>query len=224
MDGTRLRPGRGRKVVHVHNLQDLCSQYKFPPLATGHEALGEEVAGHLDGLFGRFGPPLFCKRDNGGNVNHVAVDDVLGEAMVIPINSPVDRAPYNGAIEHSQGEMKRYLKKWQDKAKTLTEMVLLTETAAHDLNHIHRRSLAGRTSCLRYFAGPRVRYGKRERSRIYHWIEELAYRISEGMGKTALDPTAWRVAAKTWMVKNNLITILRPGKVLPNLSTGLCHH
>jgi hypothetical protein len=55
--------------------------------------LGEEVAGHLDCLFGRFGPPLFCKRDNGGNVNHAAVDDVLGDAMVIPINSPVDRVP-----------------------------------------------------------------------------------------------------------------------------------
>ena len=61
------------------------------------------------GIFHRFGPPLFLKRDNGGNLNHLTVNQVLEEAMVIPINSPVITAPYNGAVEHAQGEVKTYL-------------------------------------------------------------------------------------------------------------------
>lgn len=224
MDGCRFPHRSGTETLHVHNLQDLCACYKFPPLATHDEACGEAVAGHLAHQFERFGPPLFCKRDNGGNVNHLAVDQLLEETWVIPINSPVNTASYNGGIEHSQGEFKTYLKCWQDKAKTTQELMLLTETAAHDLNHLKRRTLSGKTACQVYFAANRVKYGKRERYRIYHWIRELAIRISERLGKTVIVPAAWRVAAKNWMVKNNLITILKPEEVLPNLSPDLCHH
>lgn len=122
------------------------------------------------------------------------------------------------------GEFKMYLKCWQDKAKTTQELILLTETAAHDLNHLKRRGLSGKTACQEYFAGDRVKYGKRERYRIYHWIRDLAIRISEGLGKTVIVLAAWRVAAKSWMERNNLITILKPEEVLPNLSPDLCHH
>lgn len=103
MDGCRFRHRDAGETLHVQNVQDLCSHYKFPPLATATEPCGEEVAGHLACQFTRLGPPLFCKRDNGGNVNHLAVDALLEETLVIPINSPVYTAPYNGAIEHSQG-------------------------------------------------------------------------------------------------------------------------
>ncbi len=81
--------------LHLHNLSDLCSRYKFHPLASAAVPCGEEVAGHLDHLFSRFGAPLFCKRDNGGNLNHPAVNEVLEEAFVIPINSPPNTAQYN---------------------------------------------------------------------------------------------------------------------------------
>jgi transposase len=80
--------------LHLHNLSDLCSRYKFHPLASAAVPCGEEVAGHLDHLFSRFGAPLFCKRDNGGNLNHPAVNEVLEEAFVIPINSPPNTAQY----------------------------------------------------------------------------------------------------------------------------------
>jgi hypothetical protein len=68
------------------------------------EPCGEEIAGHLSRHFERFGPPLFIKRDNAGNLNHTSVNEVLEEHMVIPINSPYYTPSYNGAIEHSQGE------------------------------------------------------------------------------------------------------------------------
>jgi hypothetical protein len=103
MDGCRFRHRDAGETLHVHNVQDLCSRYKFPPLAAATEPCGEEVAGHLACQFTRFGPPLFCKRDNGGNVNPLAVDALLEEALVIPMNSPVATAPYNGAIELEPG-------------------------------------------------------------------------------------------------------------------------
>ena len=79
---------------------------------------GEEVAGHLSHLVSRFGPPLFCKRDNGGNLNHMVVDEVLADALVVPINNPANTAFYNGAIEHTQGEFKAYLRRWDWKTDT----------------------------------------------------------------------------------------------------------
>jgi hypothetical protein len=82
MDGLEYRG------CHIQNVQDLCSRYKFSPLTSSYEPCGEEIAGHLSRHFGRFGPPLFIKRDNAGNLNHAAVNDVLEEHMVIPINSP----------------------------------------------------------------------------------------------------------------------------------------
>ncbi len=75
-------------TAHIHHLQDLCSRYKFAPMTTEYMPCGEQVAGHLDRHLTRFGPPLFIKRDNGGNLNHRAVNDILEELMIIPINSP----------------------------------------------------------------------------------------------------------------------------------------
>lgn len=210
--------------LHLHNLSDLCSRYKFHPLASSSEACGEEVAGHLDYLFSRFDAPLFCKRDNGGNLNHLAVNQVLEKAMVIPINSPPNRAPYNGAIEHTQGEFKNYLRCWDWKADTIEAYSLLAETAAHDLNHQPRRCLKGQTACRIYFGNDRIRYNKRRRRSIYNWILDLATEISSRAGKTKITSVAWRVAAKQWLVKNGMIKIQKAGKVLPDFSSILYHN
>jgi hypothetical protein len=66
----------------------------------------EEISGYLTATFNRFGAPLFVKRDNGSNLNHTAVNDVLIEYFVMPVNSPVQYPPYNGAIEEAQTELK----------------------------------------------------------------------------------------------------------------------
>ena len=214
----------GSGTLHLHNLSDLCSRYKFHPLASAAMPCGEEVAGHLDHLFSRFGAPLFCKRDNGGNLNHLAVNEVLEQALVIPINSPPNTARYNGAIEHTQGEFKDYLRCWEWKANTIDEFGLLAETAAHELNHRPRRCLKGQTACRAYFGNNRMRYSKVQRKSIYNWIHDLAAEISIRTGKKAISPVAWRLAAKQWLVKNGLIRIQRAGKVLPDFSRKLCHN
>ena len=174
--------------LHLHNLTDLHSRYRLPPLASHGLPCGEEVAGHLQYLFDRFDPPLFCKRDNGGNLNHLAVNQVLEEALVIPVNSPPYRAPYNGGIEHSQGEFKSYLSRWSWKAGSVDKMALLSETAAHDVNHQPRRCLGGKTACRAYFGGPRMRYPRRKRAAVYGWIHDLAGELSTQAGKSVSTP------------------------------------
>jgi hypothetical protein len=224
MDDCRKTTAAVDSTLHLHNLSDLCSRYKLPPLAASHLPCGEEVAGHLEHLFERFGPPLFCKRDNGGNLNHLAVNQVLEQALVIPMNSPPYTAQYNGAIEHTQGEFKDHLGHWQWKANTVDKLSLLAETAAHDLNHKPRRSLQGQTACHAYFGDRRLRYSKRQRKSVYRWIRDLAAEISIRAGKSAITSVAWRVAAKQWLVKNALIKIEMAGKVLPYFPQKLCHN
>lgn len=194
---------------HVQNLQDLCSRYKFAPMTTDYMPCGEEIAGHLDRHLTRFGPPLFIKRDNGGNLNHRAVNELLEKLMVIPINSPCYTAQYNGAIEHSQGELKTWIGRWKTAAKTIRELALLVENAAHALNHRPRRSLSGTNACRAYFVSERFKYTKRERKQAYDWIMDLAIDLSVKIGKSAIDPAAWRISARKWMEKHRLIIIDR---------------
>ena len=54
----------------------------------------------------RYGAPLVLKRDNEGNVNHTAINDVLAESFVLPLNTPGDYAPYNGAMDGVDIEQK----------------------------------------------------------------------------------------------------------------------
>ncbi len=224
LDGTEYNAGFAPDNQHVQTLQDLCSRYKFPAMASGQMPCGEEVAGHLDRHFSNFGPPLFLKRDNAGNLNHPTVNQVLEEAMVIPINSPVYTAAYNGSVEHAQGEVKIYLGRWDFKATSAGEFALLTETACHDLNHHPRRCMDDRNSCQVYFGKKRIRYSKRRRRAVYDWIRDLAIDISQRAGLNEISLLAWRVAAKKWLEKNKLITILKPGKVLPIFPSDFCHN
>ena len=78
--------------LHLHQVQDLASRYKFTPLV-GEQVLGETVALHLEQLFEQHGPPLVLKRDNGSNLNHQAVEEVLRRYLVIPLNSPPHYPP-----------------------------------------------------------------------------------------------------------------------------------
>ncbi|WP_319521646.1 hypothetical protein [uncultured Desulfosarcina sp.] len=182
--------------LHLHNLTDLCSRYKLPPIASGSLPCGEEVAGHLAYLFDRFGPPLFCKRDNGSNLNHTTVNEALENAWVIPINNPPKTPSYNGAIERTQREFKEFLKRWQWKATTLESSFLLSETAAHELNHTQRRCLGNHTACGTYFGGDRIRYSRRERRSIFRCIRELAAKIADRAGRPRITNVEWRIAAR----------------------------
>jgi len=208
--------------IHLHNTQDLGSRYKFLPLV-GEDMIGEEIAGYLSEKFFRFGPPLFLKRDNGSNVNHLAVNGVLSEFFVLPLSSPISYASYNGAIEESQRELKGCLRE-----KLISEIpcshnpiALYAEVASHDLNHRRRPCLQGKTSCQVFFSlGERPVFSKLERREIYDILMERVERILASMnqfGKSARE-AAWRIAVEFWLQSRGFIKVHIPKKVSPNFT------
>lgn len=208
------RDATGAKV-YLNHMQDLASRYKFSPM-TGDLPCGEEIAGYLAATFDRFGAPLFLKRDNGGNLNHVAVNNVLSDFFVIPINSPVHYPPYNGAIEEAQTELKNGLTtKLAHKPNCPREhMEVYAATVEHDLNHQPRPCLSGSNACHVYFTGKRT-FTKWERRDAYEWVTNVQCDMlssREGVQPQA----AWRIAVEAWLRMKGLITVTINGKVLPH--------
>jgi len=222
MDVTEDDLGMAGKI-YLQNTQDLGSRYKFPPLS-GECPVGEEVAGYLSEKFCRFGPPLFLKRDNGGNLNHGAVNGVLAEFFVLPLNSPAYYAPYNGAIEESQRELKAcLLEKLIPDFPGLENhsIAVYAEVAAHDLNHRLRPCLHGKTSCQVFFSlGERPVFSRLERREIYDILLERVERILVSMNqfdKSARE-AAWRIAVEFWLQSKGFIKLHIPQKVSPNFT------
>jgi hypothetical protein len=226
MDGTEYDLGMAGKI-HLHNTQDLGSRYKFPPLA-GECPAGEEVAGYLSEKFFRFGPPLLLKRDNAGNLNHGVVNGVLSEFFVLPLNSPTYYAPYNGAIEESQRELKACLREKLIPGIPCSPdpIAIYAEVAAHDLNHRLRPCLQGKTSCQAFFSsGEKPVFSKLERREIYDILLERVERILGSMnewGKAARE-SAWRIAVESWLQSRGFIKVHIPKKCHPILPPFFAH-
>jgi hypothetical protein len=220
MDGTEYAVGLAGKV-YLCNMQDLGSRYKFLPLA-GEYPVGEEIAGYLNEKFDRYGAPLVLKRDNEGNMNHAAVNGVLEEFFIMPLNSPEYYAPYNGAIEESQREVKRCLR---DKlALGLPDcsdhLSAYAEAAVNDLNHRHRPCLNGRTSCQVFFeSANRPAFTKRQRREIYDSIIGKRDRILSAMKQSgqAIRELAWRIALESWLRSKGFIKVYINQKCHPIL-------
>lgn len=200
--------------VYLNHMQDLASRYKFNPM-TGDVPCGEEISGYLAATFDRFGPPLFLKRDNGGNLNHAAVNAVLKEYYVLPLNSPVHYPPYNGAIEEAQTELKNGLAaKLSYKPSCQREhMEAYASMVEHDLNHQPRPCLHDSNACQVYFMNRRT-FTKPERSDAYAWLINMQDDILCRDG--GVQPqAAWRVAVEAWLRMKGFITVSINGKVLP---------
>jgi hypothetical protein len=221
LDGTEEK--LENEALYLQNLQDLGSRYKFSPLS-GESPVGEEVAGYLSEKFRRFGPPLFLKRDNGGNLNHRVVNEVLSEYFVLPLNSPTYYAPYNGAIEESQGELKACLR---EKLLTYSSKIedpslgIYAEVAAHDLNHRHRPCLQGKTSCQFFFVmDQRPVFSKWERRMIYDILMGRVERILVSLNRfdKSAREMAWRIAVEFWLQARGFIKVHIPKKVSPNFT------
>ena len=223
MDGTECDVGSAHKV-YLCNVQDLGSRYKFLPLAGGYP-VGEEIAGYLSEKFDRYGAPLVLKRDNEGNMNHAAVNAVLAEYFVLPLNSPEYYAPYNGAIEESQREVKSCLREKLSLAspECRDHLAAYAEAAVNDLNHRIRPCLDGNTSCQVFF-GPAHKpvFTKRERREIYDSIMEKTERILSAMPQQTIREVAWRIALESWLRSKGYIK-LHQSKVSPNFTPFLAH-
>ena len=225
-------PRQGR--IFLHNVQDLASRYKLTPLV-GALPDGEQVATHLEGLWQESGVPLILKRDNGSNLNHAVVTRLLEEYGVIPLNSPPHYPPYNGAIEHSQDEMRRRLEAVVE-SRQRDVLPVYAAVAAHELNHKRRRSLAWRTACEIFSTGKpnTTAYTRRRRKETYEQIKALAVDIVQAMRgercpEIDAEPietatTVWRLAVETWLHRHGLITVSVNGKVLPHFPLFQSHN
>jgi hypothetical protein len=211
-----------------NQIRDLASRYQFEPLTTSTLATGEIVAARLRAVFDKYGPPLFIKLDNHGNLNNTWVNAALGEYMVIPLNSPLHYPPYNGGMEKGQDEFQRVLKakflgrKWpvMTDAGAVSVLQLVSEVAAHDLNQRPRPCLKGVSARHCFEVGKQDRrcyYDRNHRREIFEEIRSMA---SLAMAETKLTgrraaSAAWRLAVETWLRREGHITVSVGGKVLP---------
>jgi len=212
----------GGQRTFLHNIQDLASTYKLLPVA-GTFTCGEEVAGNLHRLFEEHGAPLFLKRDNGGNLNHMAVNELLSDYMVLPLNSPNHYPPYNGGIEKAQQEIQRgLLNKLAGSSGNIREYLQpYAETTVHDINHIRRDILEGKNACEVFFSmDNRVTFNRRERKEIADELKQKTAAILAGMavqGANA-EQAAWRIVVEQWLERQGFITITRKKQVLPSFN------
>jgi transposase InsO family protein len=225
IDPTELPRDRVNGKIEALTVQDLGSRYKFGPIAGGVPS-GEVIAGHLDRLFSEFGPPLFIKRDNAGNLNHPSVNAVLEEHHVIPINSPVRYPQYNGGVEHAQSEIQASFEEClADRPYCPTEHVeAYLANAAHDRNHRPRRSLGNRTSCWVFTsARERAKIAKSRRKEVTDRLISTTAAIVERLGDVdrITIQAAWRRAAQQWLVDHDAIRVSTQSRVLPTSQKGI---
>jgi len=197
IDDTRFDPRHG----YIQTIRDLRSRYTFEPL-TGKLPQGEDIAKRLDNLFGQHGPPLILKRDNGSNLNHHAVNEVLARWGVIPLNSPPACPRYNGAIENAQQDWDRLLPEKNQPGPTA--FALACAKAAHDLNHQPRGVLKGHTPCSVYHQ-QKLTLNRRQRENTY--LQFQANTLDLIVKENQPADQAYRNAVQNWLHANNLITI-----------------
>ena len=221
MDDAQIKTPDGR-CIHVHVVHDLGSRYTLCVLGEDALADGPTVARNLERLFQQDGTPLIFKRDNGGNLNHAAVTDVLAAHRVIPLNSPTHYAPYNGGMEHKQLEIKQHLdSRFEDYPACQDALILAAELCGQDLNHVHRPILGHRTACQEMERGRLILrpYYPRKRKEVFEAITTLAVDIESNLEQhTDIGAqAAFRYAAESWMQSNNIIRVHQNGQVLPPL-------
>ena len=207
MDDSEYQPDKRYPKAYLHLVQDLGSRYKLAPLVAPHLARGGQIAAHLQRLFASHGPPLFLKRDNGRNLNHHRVEDVLAEFLVIPINSPCGYPQYNGGIERAQGEVKSQLRQHGDQPQAF--LAIQAELDVQEMNHRRRPGLGNRTPCAVFTSGAEQArtYTRRKRKEIYEIIKEKTLELID-LQRYDTD-TAWRMAVETWLLDHHFITVAK---------------
>lgn len=205
-------------TFYVHQVQDLTSKYKFEPLVGCEPLKGEEIAGNLKKLFKLYKAPLFMKRDNGSNLNHIAVIDVLQESRVIPLNNPAYYPQFNGSMERAQGEVKKELDNLVWEFDSPDSFPFAVKQAVNNINHKPRPSLNGAWSCSVWQLHANVCFSQQERFNAYCEIYQLAFDIEKEVqyiDKELVKCKSWRKAVQTWLHQNGHIIIKRNGKVSP---------
>ncbi len=215
--------------LHLHQVQDLASRYKFLPRVE-EQIVGETVAARLEQLFLEHGPPLVLKRDNGGTLNQTAVDVILARYWVLPLNSPRQYPPYNGGMERAIREVKAPLRTQlhRNGPTPVAEVQHWAERLAYALNHRPRRVLHGQVACRVFHdARPGLRtYTLRQRREVFDEINALTWTLLRAQ-EVCTEPDAdsiRRVAVETWLQTHGVITVTQHHRVLPLFLKKTAHN
>jgi hypothetical protein len=161
------------------------------------------------------------KRDNGSNLHHQAVSEVLTRYRAIPLSSPPHYLPYNGGMECAVRELKPPLAEKILARAPITESQVQggAEMLAHELNHRSRGCLDGQVACEVFQdAKPAVKaYTLRRRKETFDWINELTLTLIQvwAVHTQRQADTVRCLAVETWLQRNGVITITPNKKVLP---------
>lgn len=191
----------------VHNVRDLGAQYVMEPLVSKTIATGTAVARNLERLFRAHGAPLILKRDGGSNLCGREVDEVLAKWSVLPLTSPPYYPRYNGAVEWSQGQLKKEMEQiMNDVSGDIGNVYLHARLASHAINHRSSPTLQGRSPC-HTVATSRSKFTLNERRQLLRWVETEQEIILEKMDPKPDRRAAWRQAVTRWLTNNGLLII-----------------
>ena len=176
------------------------------------------MAEHLNYLMHKHEAPLFLKRDNGSNLNSGEVLSILKMFAVIPFNSPPGFPQFNGVMERSQGEIKRYLRAILKDREKLDAFAVAVHLSVERANRRRRAVLAGKSAQERW-EEEFSHFTRRERESIYleikrlaEWILETATRKKQ-LRKDA-GAHAWRIAIQRYLESKEYIRLFRDGSEL----------
>ena len=206
---------------HVLQVIDLGSRIKLDPLIKAKPITGEEVADHINMLMRCHGAPLFLKRDNGGNLNSSAVFSIMNLFGVIAFNSPPGCPQFNGVMERSQGEVKRYLNVMcHAQSNDLDVFSSCVYVAIQRANWRKRPVLKGENA-ENVWSKEYLYFSKRERENIYNELKNLAAEMLNGFplkkrNRKDAVACAWRQAVRAYLEEKGYIRLYRDGKPLRN--------
>ncbi len=209
---TWLKPGTvwsmdttdyGPEKFKITPLRDLASKYQVPTPLVQESENGSKIALYLDLVWSRETPPMFLKRDLGSPLNCKAVDDVLEQHGVLPLNSPPGYPKYNGSMERSMQDLKSVLDEQRLQGLMAgMPMTLELELGTHKLNHRRLRVLGGQTPC-QCFHDPqrRVRLHGAQRKKIFSEIFGRYWQFAQCMPERNPHTlaAAWRWVVQDWL-------------------------
>jgi hypothetical protein len=226
IDALHLQSSPADPGVVVVLARDLASHFHFEPLVLPAESAMHNLD-WLQRLCSRHGPPLLLKRDNGAPFNASILDDFIATKGILPLNSPIRRPSYNGAIEHAVGSFKRAVLAAlapDHPVPPIPKLLPLIRAIIHLHNTRPRRSLAGLTPAQAYFHHRSRSWSRARRQQIFDWIRAQARTMVETkweMSDHHARAAAWRRAVVAWLRCQQLITVSRKPQPSPLFKTQI---
>jgi hypothetical protein len=212
IDALHLQTSPADPGVVVVLARDLASHFHFEPLVLKAESAMHNLD-WLRRLCSRHGAPLLLKRDNGAPFNAAILDGFLAAKIILPLNSPIRRPSYNGAVEHAVGSFKRAVLAALPPDQPVPEipkLLPLVRAVIHLHNSRPRRSLTGLTPAQAYFHHCPRPWSRARRQQIFDWIFAHARSMVETqweMSDHHLRAAAWRRSVVAWLRCQHLITV-----------------